>query len=275
MLYLVATPIGNLSDITFRAVEILKTCDVILCEDTRHSRPLLSHYGIDRPLRSYHKFNERARCEGLIAEMHEGKTFALISDAGTPGISDPGEIIVAACIDANIPVSATPGPCAAIQALTVSGLPTTLFQFIGFPPRKEQALKDAIIRILEYPGTTICYESARRITSTIALIADYAPTRQCCVARELTKRYEEFIRGTASEVLETLKSRDAIKGEIILILKGGNTNDHWSGLDAMDHVAILEKDYDLSRKEAIKLAAELRGMPKRELYKRNLKENPL
>lgn len=270
MLYLVATPIGNLGDITFRAVEVLKACDVILCEDTRHSRVLLQKYDIDRPLRSYHKFNERARCDGLIEEMKSGTSFALISDAGTPGISDPGEIIVAACVEAGITVSAAPGPCAAIQALSASGLSTSRFQFIGFLPKKEQALKDAIIGMLEYTGTTACYESPRRIADTLAVIAKFSPERQCCVARELTKKFEEYVRGTASEVLETLEARDAIKGEIVLVVGGCNENDKWSDLDAMDHVASLEDEYQLSRKEAIKLAAELRGIPKRELYQRNL-----
>lgn len=269
MLYLVATPIGNLSDITLRAIEVLKGCDYILCEDTRHSAYLLKHYTIVKPLKSYHKFNEASKLEAVIEDLKDGKTICLISDAGTPAIADPGELIVKHCIAANIPVQAIPGPCAAIQAMSCSGFPAAPFQFWGFLKRKENELKKELLAILSYQGTTICYETPHRLIKTLTLLQTLAPERALVVGRELTKKFEEFIRGTAQQLLTHWQSAPP-KGEIVLLIgpPAEESNKDWENLTAEEHVQWVEETYQLRRKEAIKLVAELRGIPKRELYQK-------
>jgi 16S rRNA (cytidine1402-2'-O)-methyltransferase len=266
MLYLIATPIGNLSDITFRAIETLKLCDYILCEDTRHSLTLLNHYEIKKPLKSYHKFNESSESDSIIEDLLSGKNIALISDAGTPGISDPGEFLVKRCINQEIPVTAIPGPCAAIQALSCSGLGTENFQFIGFLERKERALQDELRSIMLYKGTTICYESPKRLISTLKTILEIDPHRKIVVARELTKKFEEIQRGTAQELLNYWESHP-LKGEIVLMIaEAPDQALDWKSLSPEEHVNVLQNNYGLSKKEAIKMAAELRGVPKRDVY---------
>lgn len=268
-LYLVATPIGNLSDITFRAVETLRTCDYILCEDTNHSRVLLQHYDIRQPLKSYHKFNEASREQELLSDLKAGRSIALISDAGTPGIADPGERLVQAAVEANILVISIPGACAAVTALTCSGLPTKQFQFVGFLPKKAWELETKLIEILHYPGTTLCYESPRRLIDVLTLLDRIATTRPLCVARELTKRFEEVLRGTAQSLLTHWKEKE-IKGEIVLLIappSDKELHEDWASLTLTEHVARLEADFGLSQQEAIKMVAHLRGLPKREVYK--------
>jgi len=266
MLYLVATPIGNLGDITLRALEILKTSSYILCEDTRHSRPLLHHFAIQTPLKSYHKFNERARLEEVIADIKAGHNVALISDAGTPAISDPGSLLVAACVAENLSVQAIPGPCAAVAALTCSGLATDRFQFYGFLPRKAGELKEALLSILHYPGTTICYESPERLLDVLQLFHSLAPGNKLVIARELTKKFEEVIRGTPEELIQYYQEHP-LKGEIVLLVESAAKDSHnWLEMSEEEHVDFLEKSYHLSRKEAIKMAADQRQMPKRVLY---------
>lgn len=269
MLYLIATPIGNLADITFRAIETLKECDYILCEDTRHSQILLKHYNIFKPLKSYHKFNEASRAEPILNDLKMGKNVALISDAGTPGISDPGADLVKLCIEHKILFTSIPGPCAAIQALSCSGFTTDHFHFRGFLPRKENELKKELQQILNYLGTTICYESPNRLLDVLAQIHTIAPTRQLVVARELTKKFEEIIRGTAEELLIHWKEQ-AVRGEVILLFSGSNQNKQaeWENMSPEEHVAFLQTTYSISRQEAIKIAAEQRGVPKREIYNR-------
>lgn len=219
MLYLVATPIGNLADFSYRAIEVLQSCDYILCEDTRHSSHLLQKYQIKKPLKSYHKFSEAKSQEVILKDLKEGKTLALISDAGTPGIADPGHRLVLNCIAHQIPLTSIPGPCALIQALITSGLSTDLFQFCGFLPKKSGQLETLIKNILEYEGTTVCYESPMRIQKVINLFATIAPERNLVIARELTKKFEEFIRGTSIELAELLKQR-SLKGELVLLIEG-------------------------------------------------------
>ncbi len=268
-LYLVATPIGNLSDITLRAIETLRTCDYILCEDTTHSKILLNHHDIHKPLKSYHKFNEAAREQELLQDLKAGKSISLISDAGTPGIADPGERLVRVAVAANIPVISIPGPCAAITALTCSGLPTTQFQMIGFLPKKATELEHKLTELLHYPGTTVCYESPRRLTDVLAVLQKLAPSRTLCVARELTKRFEETVRGTAETLLAHWHQKE-IKGEIVLLIAPPTEQElqyDWASLTLIEHVARLEKDFNLSQQEAIKMVAKLRGLPKREVYK--------
>jgi 16S rRNA (cytidine1402-2'-O)-methyltransferase len=261
MLYLIATPIGNLGDLTYRAVEILKTCDLILCEDTRHSAVLLAHYEIRKPLKSYHQFNESEREEQILGELRNGKTIALISDAGTPGICDPGEQLVKRCIEENLPFTALPGPCAIITALTLSGMDTLPFQFIGFLPKKTSEIRKALQEALLYPGTTICYETPHRITETLEILKELAPTRKVAIARELTKKFEECLRGTPEELLP-----HTFKGEIVLLIEKSTKELDFSELSLEEHVKALEESYGLTRMEAIKMVASLRKLPKKTVY---------
>ncbi len=217
MLYLVATPIGNLGDLTYRAVELLKEVDLILCEDTRHSRRLLDRYEIARPLSSYHKFNIREREEKILLALEEGKKIALISDAGTPGINDPGADLVSACCERGIAVTHLPGPCAAINALVVSGLPTDRFQFLGFLPKKSGQRERMLKEALAYPGTTIFYESPHRIAKTLKQLDTLEPRAQVVMARELTKKFEEVRRGSPSDLHASCETKKP-KGEIVLLI---------------------------------------------------------
>lgn len=268
MLYLVATPIGNLEDITVRALNTLKTCDYILCEDTRHSRILLDHYDIHLPLTSFHQFNESAREASVLNDLRNGKQIALISDAGTPCISDPGIKLVQACLKENIPVTALPGPCAALVALVCSGFDISRFQFFGFLPKKRGELRTILQELLLYPGVTVCYESPNRLIPLLELLAELAPARPLCVGRELTKKFEEFRRGTALELLAVWQNIP-LRGEIVLLIDATHetASQPWKDLDPLEHVAWLEKNFGLTRHEAIKLAADQRGVPKREVYR--------
>lgn len=266
MLSLVATPIGNLADITLRALITLKSCDYILCEDTRHSLILLQHYEIKKPLKSYHKFNEASQADAILADLKAGLHICLISDAGTPGISDPGTHLVKACVDNGIEVTSLPGPCAAISALCCSGLLTDRFQFLGFLPRKENELRQQIQEILTYRGTTICYESPHRLLDFLSLIQTMQPTRQLVVARELTKKFEEIYRGTVIEQVQHWQE-GTLKGEFVILFAPSEAeHQDWSTWTPEEHVRWIEEHYHMSRKEAIKLAAEQRGVPKREIY---------
>lgn len=267
MLYLVSTPIGNLADITLRAIDVLKSCDYILCEDTRHSTILLNHYDIHKPLKSYHKFNEAFRAESILQDLELGKNICLISDAGTPGISDPGADLVKMCIEHHLPITAIPGPCAAIQALSCSGLPTERFQFWGFLPRKENELKRELQTIFTYPGTTICYESPHRLLKVLELIHTMQPERLLVVAREMTKKFEEIMQGTAQILIEHWKEK-SLKGEIVLLISPDTSEQQldWTAWSPEEHVEWAQKTYALSRKEAIKFVADLRGVPKRHIY---------
>lgn len=268
MLYLIATPIGHLKDLSFRALECLQNVDLILCEDTRHSAHLLNHYNIQKPLKSYHKFSEAKRADEVITRLKEGQTLALISDAGTPTICDPGERLVQTCIQESIPVVAIPGPCAIIQALVGSGLPTVPFQFVGFLPKKKGALQEDVLDILSYQGTSICYESPHRIHEVLKLIAKLEPSRQIVIARELTKKFEEFLRGTA----EQLSQEVSYKGEIVLLIQGLN-QDPWSALSIEEHVALIQSTFQVSQKEAITIVAKIRPISKRDIYHKFIKSN--
>lgn len=267
MLYIVATPIGNLSDITYRAVETLKNCDYILCEDTRHSLSLLNHYNIKKPLKSFHQFCESSKQSVIINDLTLGNSICLISDAGTPGISDPGAQLIHACLEANIKVTSIPGPCAAITALCCSGLNTERFQFYGFLPRKAGELKRTFQEILIYMGTTICYESPNRLQETLACLREIAPNRKLVVARELTKKFEEIKRGTATELLQYWENTP-LKGEIVLMISEDTTDvaKSWEKLTPIEHVEWMQTTYSLSRQEAICAVAKLRDVSKRDIY---------
>ncbi len=266
MLYLVSTPIGNLSDFSFRAVEVLKTCDYILCEDTRHSRGLLKHYDIHVPLKSFHKFNETRAEEMVLEDLRAGKTIAVISDAGTPLISDPGQELVVRCRAEGLPVSAIPGACAVIDALVLSGLPSTPFQFVGFLPKKEKELQTALSQALMYPGTTIAYESPHRIEETLAAIFRLSPERKLCVARELTKLHEECLQGTPKDLTDHF-AKHPPRGEMVLLISPPSAHISYENLSLQELVEMLQKDLSLTRQEAIKMAAQMRHLPKREVYK--------
>jgi len=216
-LYLVATPIGNLEDITLRALRTLRECDVVAAEDTRHSGQLLKHFGISKPLLSYFQFNEAKRSEEILNRLHQGQKVALVTDAGTPGISDPGERVVQAALAANYRVESVPGPCALITALTASGLPTDEFHFIGFLPHKSGQRRTQLEQAAALNGTLIFYESPFRVLKFLAEAADVFPTRTVVLARELTKKFEEFQRGTPSELLKRYENK-GVKGEFVILV---------------------------------------------------------
>lgn len=268
MLYLISTPIGHLADITLRALEVMKTCDYLLCEDTRHSSILLQHYNIRKPLKSYHQYNEAAQSASILEDLEKGKIIGLLTDAGTPAIADPGFALVKLCLEHHIPFTALPGPCAAIQALCCSGLPTQPFQFWGFLSRQDNALRRELQTILIYRGTTICYVPPHRLLNVLSLLHAMQPDRPLVVARELTKKFEEFRRGLPNELLAHWQAVP-VKGEIILLISPPSAPD-WSEWSIEEQVAWLEKSFSLDRKEAIKLTADLRGVPKRDIYKKFL-----
>ena len=218
-LYLVATPIGNLEDITLRALRTLKECDLVAAEDTRRSGQLLKHFGISRPLLSYFQFNEAKRSEEIIERLRRGEKVALVTDAGSPGISDPGERVVKAAIAAGFRVESVPGPSALVAALTVSGLPAEEFHFIGFLPHKSGQRRRELERLKTIRGTLVFYESPYRIEKLLVELNDIYPGRQVVLARELTKKFEQFLRGTPAELLEVLQQR-ALKGEFVVMVAG-------------------------------------------------------
>ena len=264
-LYLVATPIGNLEDITFRAVRILKEADLIACEDTRQTRKLLDHYGIRKPTVSYHERNEAERAQELIAKMRQDATVALVSDAGTPLVSDPGYRLVAAAIGNEIRVCPIPGASAILTALAAAGLPTDAFRFCGFlPPKAGQRIK-ALETLRREDATLIFYEAPHRILETLADVEKILGGRPVVVARELTKVHEEFLRGAAATVRATLAQRGSVKGEITLLIgKAGGPPPDESSIE--EAVASCMRD-GLSKMEAVKTVARRRGIPKREIYR--------
>jgi 16S rRNA (cytidine1402-2'-O)-methyltransferase len=220
MLLIVPTPIGNLSDLSFRALEILKEVDVILAEDTRTSRKLLAHYGIDTSVRSYHMHNEHKVVTELVSSMQTGMSMALISDAGTPGISDPGFLIVRACHEAGIQVSCLPGPTAFVPALVASGIPCDKFHYEGFLPHKK-GRQTRLKYLVQLEITSVIYESPHRLLRCLRELEELAgPDRIVCVCRELSKVHEEVSRGTVSELIEDYTNRPAVKGEIVLVISG-------------------------------------------------------
>ena len=216
-LYLVATPIGNLEDITLRALRTLKECDVVAAEDTRRSGQLLKHFAISKPMLSYFQFNEAKRSEEIIERLRRGEKVALVTDAGTPGISDPGERVVKAARAAGLRVEAVPGPCALVAALTASGLPTEEFHFIGFLPHKSGQRRKQLEALRGFTGTLVLYESPYRIEKLLGELNEVFPRRQVVLARELTKKFEEFMAGTPAGLLEISQKR-SLKGEFAVLV---------------------------------------------------------
>jgi 16S rRNA (cytidine1402-2'-O)-methyltransferase len=216
-LYLVATPIGNLEDITLRALRTLKECTVVAAEDTRHSLRLLQHYGISKPLLSCHQFNEARRGEELLERLQRGETVAFITDAGSPGISDPGERLVRKVLERQLRVEAVPGPCALVAALTASGLPTDEFHFLGFLPHKSGARRRQLEALGSFAGTLVLYESPYRVEKLLNELQALWPHRQVVLARELTKKFEEWLRGKPAELLTRMHGR-SFKGEFVVLV---------------------------------------------------------
>ena len=262
-LYLVATPIGNLEDITLRALRVLREVDVIACEDTRQTGKLLTHFGVDKPTVSYHEHNEAARTRELIARLDGGENVALVSDAGTPLVSDPGYRLVTAAIAASIRVVPLPGASAVLGALAAAGLATEAFRFCGFLPAKSGQRKKTLEELRGEDCTLIFYEGPHRILETLADIAAVYGPRPIVVAREITKIHEEFLRGTAEEIRAELAARPSIKGEITLLIGKGSPVAATTPVE--EAVRELEQK-GLARMDAIKQVARERGLSKREVY---------
>jgi hypothetical protein len=269
-LYLVATPIGNLEDITLRALRILKEVDYIAAEDTRNTLKLLNHFEIKKPLISNHRHNEEDRENSLIEKLKDGKNIAVVSDAGTPGISDPGEVIAKRAIEENIEVIPIPGACAAINALIASGLNTKEFVFFGFLPLNKKLRKEKLEEIKNENKTIIIYEAPHKIKDSLNDLKNVVGDRKIVLARELTKIHEEFIRGNIDEIIE--KSEN-LKGEMILLIEGNNeiNNENiLNNLSLEEHYNVYEKQ-GLDKKEIIKKIAKDRGVNKNEIYQYFLK----
>jgi 16S rRNA (cytidine1402-2'-O)-methyltransferase len=263
-LYIVSTPIGNLEDITFRAVRILKEVDLIACEDTRHTRHLLDHYGIGKPLVSYHEHNERERTVDLVTRLQGGQNIAVVSDAGTPLLSDPGYRVVEAAVSAGLPVVAIPGASAVLTALAASGLSTDAFYFGGFLPAKTGQRKRVLEAVADVDCVLAFYEAPHRLVESLRAIAQTLGARTVVVARELTKLHEEYARGAASELQRIFAERPAVKGEITILIGKpvAPARDAGSIREMFDlHVA-----QGMSRMDAMKAAARDCGVSKREVY---------
>lgn len=269
MLYLVATPIGNLEDITLRALRILKEVDLIACEDTRYTARLLNRYAIDTPRESYHQFNEASRAPQLLQMLRDGKNIALVSDSGTPLISDPGYELVFCCRKEGIKVVPVPGPSAAIAALIGSGLPTEAFFFAGFLPARGSQRKRRLQELTGIPATLIFYEAPHRLLSSIEDMADILGPRRACLARELTKMHEELLHGTLPELLENLQARPRIQGEITIVIEQGETVQVSTVFpeSIKQHLDEVMKKTGLPRNEALKSVARQRGISRKEAYK--------
>jgi len=264
-LFVVATPIGNLEDITFRAVRILKEVSWIACEDTRQTQKLLQHYGIATDTVSYHEHNEMERAKELVGRLLQGSSGALVSDAGTPLVSDPGYRLVRAAVEAGIPVQALPGASASLTALAASGLPTDQFHFGGFLPVKAGQRLHCIQSVKSEAATVIFYEAPHRILDALADIESAIGSRPVVVARELTKIHEEYLRGTAAQIRAELASRDSVRGEFTILI-GKATKPEADGTPLDDAVESCIRN-GLSRMDAMKLVARQRGLSKREVYR--------
>lgn len=266
-LYIVATPIGNLEDITLRAIRILKSVDLIAAEDTRHTLKLLNHLDISKPLISNHRHNEEAKTDIFVKKLLEGQDIALVSDAGTPGICDPGEVIIKKCIQEGIQVIPIPGACAMINALITSGMDTKEFSFLGFLPLNKKLRKEKLEEIKKSEKTIILYEAPHKLLSTLKDLKNILEDRSVVLARELTKIHEEFIRGNIQEIIEKAEN---LKGEMVLIIKG---KEKGYIKQELTHITI-EQQYEIyesqgmEKKEIIKKIAKERGLNRNEVYQK-------
>ena len=266
-LFVVSTPIGNLEDITLRAVTVLKDCDVIACEDTRNTKKLLTRYGIETPLTSYHEHNEVEKSPKLLERLKDGKDVALVSDAGTPSVSDPGWRLVNLSIENNIEVVPIPGPSAVLSALVVSGLPTDSFLFLGFFPKTIGKKKELLKEVKSYPYTMVFYESARRLSRTLSLILEILGDRNICIAREMTKLYEEVIRGSVSEVISTLSKKESIKGEVTIVLGGSGKGRGEISTEEVQRTLRAMKENGTALSDAVRTICESSGTSRNSVYR--------
>lgn len=268
-LYVVATPIGNLEDLTFRALRILQEVDLVAAEDTRHSRKLFNHYGVKTPLTSYHEHNEASKGEYLVSELMDGKSVALITDAGTPAISDPGFLLVQRCRSMQIPVASVPGPSAVTAALSIAGLPTDRFVFEGFLPTRKKAVLDKIVTFQDESRTVVCYESPRRLLKTLEALREiYGDGRQVAIVRELTKLHEEVYSGFLPDVIAYF-DRNGVKGEVVLLIapQAETIPDE----TVLEMLTRLKDESDLPMRQIVKQVAKHFGLPGSDVYKEGLK----
>jgi 16S rRNA (cytidine1402-2'-O)-methyltransferase len=272
-LYLVSTPIGNLEDITLRALRVLKEVDLIACEDTRRTRRLLDHFGISKPVISYHEHNELKRAAELAERLSGGESIALVTDAGTPGISDPAYRIVVAAVERGVTVTPIPGATAIIAGLIASGLPTDSFLFAGFLPHKKQARRARLDELKSERATLVFYETPHRIRESLLDVREILGDRRAAVARELTKLHEQFVRGAVSEIIAHFEANEP-RGEMTLVIAGSREDNLRAvvSISISEEVERLERDHGLSRSDAIKQAARSRGLSKREAYQLLLDE---
>ena len=269
-LHITATPIGNLGDITLRALATLAAADVVLCEDTRVSSRLMERYGIKAAMKPYHEHNAEAVRPAIIAALKTGGAYALISDAGVPLVSDPGYRLVRACIEEGIAVHSLPGASATLTALTLSGLPSDAFTFIGFLPQKEKARRDHLLRFKDVPATLIAFESPHRVVDALADIDAIFPSRNMALGRELTKLHEEVLRGPAADIAAVLKKREAIKGEIVLVI-APPTDEIEAVSDEQIEAAISAALQDHSASKAASVVSKEFGLAKDDVYARILR----
>jgi 16S rRNA (cytidine1402-2'-O)-methyltransferase len=269
-LYVVATPIGNLEDITVRALRLLGEADLIACEDTRHTAKLLNHYGIHKPTLSYHQHNEASRADELLKRLEQGAQIVLVSDAGTPVISDPGHRLVSLCLERQIPVVPIPGPSAVIAALAASGLPAGEFLFVGFLPSRPAARRKVLQSLAKENRTLALYEAPHRLVDTLSDALECLGRRQAVMAREMTKVHEEFLRGDLAELLVRVQQQP-VRGEITLLigppLPGDKKTHELCAAPLRERVEQIMRERQIDRKAALKLAARERGLTKREAYK--------
>jgi 16S rRNA (cytidine1402-2'-O)-methyltransferase len=267
---LVATPIGNLEDITVRALRLLGEADLIACEDTRHTAKLLNHYGIHKPTLSYHQHNEVSRADELLKRLEQGAQIVLVSDAGTPVISDPGHRLVSLCLERQIPVVPIPGPSAVIAALAASGLPTGEFLFVGFLPSRPAARRKVLQSLAKESRTLALYEAPHRLVDTLSNALECLGRRQAVMAREMTKVHEEFLRGDLAEILVRVQQQP-VRGEITILigppLPGDKKTHELCAAPLHTRVEQIMHERQIDRKAALKLAARERGLTKREAYK--------
>lgn len=273
MLYICPTPIGNLEDITLRVLKVLEEVDLIAAEDTRRTLKLLNHYNIKTPITSYFEHNKREKGRFLIRQLNEGKNVALVSDAGTPGISDPGQELIITALEQGIKVVPLPGATAMTTALVASGLSTDRFFFQGFLPRDAKRKRICLEELKDQVGTIILYASPHRVMDDLKNCEKVLGNRKMVVARELTKKFEEFIRGQISEIIEIFKNKD-VKGELVLLIEGTAARqkkeaEPWLSMSVKEHI-LWNMQKGLSKKEAIRRTAQERDMPKRQVYAESL-----
>lgn len=274
-LFLCATPIGNLEDITFRVLRTLKEVDLIAAEDTRNSIKLLNHFDIHTPMTSYHEYNKIDKARTLIGKMNQGQNIALITDAGTPGISDPGEELVTMCYESGIEVTSLPGPAACVTALTLSGLSTRRFAFEAFLPSDKRERRSVLEELKDETRTIILYEAPHRLVKTLEELYEILGNRRMTLCRELTKRYETAFRSTLEEIIAYYGMEEP-KGECVLVIEGRSRKEmeeeaqqEWSAMPLQEHMAYYENQ-GISHKEAMKLVAKDRGVGKRDIYQQLL-----